>query len=276
MRLEELHGLDRANRYHLWLLHALFLDEINQDIRSFIERWNHHGVSGTTTHNQSPHVCKPCCILLTPLLTGFDKDMRFLGQLTQGVQEDIYAHVDPKILEEFLGVDSEMSNQIAGTTGAGASIEDADMESEANHTPNSSANDSDINNTDDIDDATLTPHELEVVSFLRQQLKLEQDKHVRHPPVPVPRKTCPFSDDAEETSFWDAFSGARNENFVPSGYGMLESEWEGGSYPTEQYIGSGRKFVNTLFIPLPTEVWFSRAVDWVVGLHLMNSVTNDL
>lgn len=35
LRLERLHHLDRQNAHHLWLLHFLFLDSINQDCDSF-------------------------------------------------------------------------------------------------------------------------------------------------------------------------------------------------------------------------------------------------
>ncbi|KAJ3809479.1 hypothetical protein F5876DRAFT_43775 [Lentinula aff. lateritia] len=45
-RLEGLHGLDRKNCHHLWLLHTLFLDEINKDCEDFQENWNAHPISG--------------------------------------------------------------------------------------------------------------------------------------------------------------------------------------------------------------------------------------
>jgi hypothetical protein len=45
-RLEELHGLDRKNPFHLWLLHFLFLDSINDDCEEFAENWNAHPISG--------------------------------------------------------------------------------------------------------------------------------------------------------------------------------------------------------------------------------------
>lgn len=55
-RLERLHHLDRKNPYHLWLLHHLFLDEINADCKSFQEQWNSHPISGEG-HDESPNVC---------------------------------------------------------------------------------------------------------------------------------------------------------------------------------------------------------------------------
>ena len=56
-RLGELHHLDRKVPTHLWLLHHLFLDEINADCAQFVEEWNAHPVSGSDMHNMSPLVC---------------------------------------------------------------------------------------------------------------------------------------------------------------------------------------------------------------------------
>lgn len=54
-RLEDIHGLDIHNQTHLWLLHELFLDEINKDCEQFCSDWNSHPVSGVG-HDQSPEV----------------------------------------------------------------------------------------------------------------------------------------------------------------------------------------------------------------------------
>lgn len=59
LRLERLHHLDRKNPHHLWLLHRLFLDSINDDCRAFQEDWNTHPIAGEG-HNKSPAVrCTP-------------------------------------------------------------------------------------------------------------------------------------------------------------------------------------------------------------------------
>lgn len=55
LRLERLHGLNRNNPHHLWLLHTLFLSSINDDCKKFAEVWNSHPISGHG-HNQSPNV----------------------------------------------------------------------------------------------------------------------------------------------------------------------------------------------------------------------------
>lgn len=54
-QLEVLHCPDRSNRHHLWLLHLLFLDMINNDCESVQQEWNVKPISGEG-HDQSPNV----------------------------------------------------------------------------------------------------------------------------------------------------------------------------------------------------------------------------
>lgn len=54
-RLGHLHNLDRKNPYHLWLLHSLFLQEIDDDCATFRETWNNHPI-GKEGRSKSPHV----------------------------------------------------------------------------------------------------------------------------------------------------------------------------------------------------------------------------
>ncbi|KAF8124442.1 hypothetical protein EV363DRAFT_1178019 [Boletus edulis] len=56
IRLEDLHMLDSSDARHLWLLHFLFLDQLNIDCEQFQNDWNHHSVS-KRGHDQSPLVC---------------------------------------------------------------------------------------------------------------------------------------------------------------------------------------------------------------------------
>jgi len=53
--LENIHCLDVSKSWHLWLIHFLFLDEINHDLSTFQEEWNHHPISHLG-HDQSPLV----------------------------------------------------------------------------------------------------------------------------------------------------------------------------------------------------------------------------
>ncbi|KAJ7759836.1 hypothetical protein B0H14DRAFT_3096449 [Mycena olivaceomarginata] len=87
-RLERLHCLEHDSPRHLWLLHHLFLDDINSDCHDFQQEWNLHPLSGTQNKGQSP------------------SDIRFISQSENGIQED-QPGVHPDILEEFYGTQED-------------------------------------------------------------------------------------------------------------------------------------------------------------------------
>ncbi|EJU02193.1 hypothetical protein DACRYDRAFT_51875, partial [Dacryopinax primogenitus] len=43
--MEQSNNLDPDNDHHIWLLHFLFLDTINDDAVSFQNMWNYHPMS---------------------------------------------------------------------------------------------------------------------------------------------------------------------------------------------------------------------------------------
>lgn len=47
--------LDRKDPQHLWLLHALFLKDLEHDCEQFRQTWNLHPISGKG-HNTGPMV----------------------------------------------------------------------------------------------------------------------------------------------------------------------------------------------------------------------------
>jgi hypothetical protein len=55
-RLEKIHLLNIQCAEHLWLLHVLFLPQINSDCETFRNHWNVHPISGSETRLKSPHV----------------------------------------------------------------------------------------------------------------------------------------------------------------------------------------------------------------------------
>lgn len=195
--------------------------------------------------------------------------MRFLGQIENGLHDDPHANIDPALLQRYLGVNLGVDSYIEGTTGAGASPED--MESSIPETGEGNGEDE-----DDLDDFELSAEEQEVLDFLREQLHNEKTKHVRHPPVPVPNRQFPFVLRETELLFQEAFDIAEEDGYVPAGYGVLQDEWENGLYPETEYIGKGRKHDPSLYISLPHKVWYPRAVRWAVGLHIMESLLNDM
>ncbi|KAJ7456397.1 hypothetical protein B0H11DRAFT_1739299, partial [Mycena galericulata] len=82
LRLERLHQFDPNNPHHLWLLHFLFLEEINKDCEEFQEQWNHHPISGKG-HDQTP------------------ADMRLIGEVKYGKYADNFENIHPEILERY-------------------------------------------------------------------------------------------------------------------------------------------------------------------------------
>lgn len=52
--LEVRHGLDINNACHIWLLHYLFLNQINTQLRFFLEAWNQHQIQIRNGPNRSP------------------------------------------------------------------------------------------------------------------------------------------------------------------------------------------------------------------------------
>ncbi|KAJ7186391.1 hypothetical protein C8R46DRAFT_1157838 [Mycena filopes] len=52
--LELHHGLNINSAYHIWLLHYLFLNQINQQLRFFMESWNQHQIRIRDGPNRSP------------------------------------------------------------------------------------------------------------------------------------------------------------------------------------------------------------------------------
>ncbi|KAI5988899.1 hypothetical protein EDC04DRAFT_2588602 [Pisolithus marmoratus] len=70
MWLENLHHLDPGNPAHLWLLHLLFLADIDSDCQAFQAKWNCHPISGLDTNNKSL------------------KDLQLLGQMRFGIYDE--------------------------------------------------------------------------------------------------------------------------------------------------------------------------------------------
>ncbi|KAJ7207543.1 hypothetical protein GGX14DRAFT_366075, partial [Mycena pura] len=99
-RLEALHGLERKDPHHLWLLHFLFLDMLNEDCAKFQAEWNAHPIS-REGHDQSPN------------------DMFFLGRTMDGVYVDDCEGVHPDVISQYYGRHGPVRERAAGETGAG-------------------------------------------------------------------------------------------------------------------------------------------------------------
>ena len=85
-RLENLHGLDPGNPFHLWLLHTLFLNDVDRDGQTFRDEWNCHPISGPGTSNKSP---KASGIVTRNIIVSHQsQDLRLLGQMRFGVYHE--------------------------------------------------------------------------------------------------------------------------------------------------------------------------------------------
>ncbi|KAJ7635201.1 hypothetical protein FB45DRAFT_670811, partial [Roridomyces roridus] len=113
-RLGRLHRLDRKNPVHLWLLHRLFLPEINEDCTEFQEEWNLHPIRGPgLTSDQSP------------------ADIHFLGQLTEGVyREDPLDGIHPDAINRYYSVEGRCLRRSRDQTGAGVSADEGQEDSD--------------------------------------------------------------------------------------------------------------------------------------------------
>ncbi|KAJ7177579.1 hypothetical protein C8R43DRAFT_872453 [Mycena crocata] len=115
-RLERRHDLDHLSPHHLWLLHHLFLDEMNSDCQDFQAEWNLHPLGGTRNKGQSP------------------ADIRFISETQHGVDED-QPGVHPSVLEEYYGVEDNLDDEWEGVDDLIAADQTADVRHDAIDVP---------------------------------------------------------------------------------------------------------------------------------------------
>ncbi|KAG1757918.1 hypothetical protein EDB19DRAFT_1901407 [Suillus lakei] len=102
--------LDPQNTNHLWLLHALFLDDINQNCSDFQAEWNCHPIWGPDTNDKSP------------------KDLQFLGQTLFSMYRDDCegVHPDVIVIVEYYSVHGRPASRQPHQTGAGHPADEED------------------------------------------------------------------------------------------------------------------------------------------------------
>lgn len=110
-RLEFLHGLDPRRPHHLWILHTLFLNDINADLKAFQENWNRHRVSTAQMGNRTPlvRVVHFFVKTKTPSKGGL-QDQRFLSRSTLGVRPNPSSNALKEIAELYYGKSVEDLN----------------------------------------------------------------------------------------------------------------------------------------------------------------------
>jgi hypothetical protein len=96
-----MHKLSRNNPLHLWLLHLLFLDSINEDCQDFINTWNHKPIGGTEGANESP------------------ANKRYRGEAFQGKYMDDGDDWSIEDLVQYYGTEGEERMRGSNEMGAG-------------------------------------------------------------------------------------------------------------------------------------------------------------
>ncbi|KAL0953055.1 hypothetical protein HGRIS_007256 [Hohenbuehelia grisea] len=102
---------------------------------------------------------------------------------------------------------------------------------------------------------------------LGENIGMHQQAQVRHDRVSVPEHSCPFP--AYTGLFATALAEVEAAADLPEGYGIWPDEWSSGSYPTYEFLRSGKKR-KELRISLSDSVWRPRVARWCHALDLMN------
>lgn len=86
--------------------------------------------------------------------------------------------------------------------------------------------------------------------------------------IPVPKHYNPFDTEEDEIIFTTALQHVWELDIIPTGYGLLPTEWEDESYPTYEMIKlrQGKE----LRIALPDFIWRHRAELWGQALDIVD------
>ena len=192
------------------------------------------------------------------------QDMRFLSNLKQGYLPTLdHNDIEPTLLARYYGVEGQRRHRRPGQTGAGHYDDAQSSAEEALHpsTTNATSRSSDLDSSDSEDSEG---------DDIAERLAEDQQRHVRHPPIPVPNSASPFSEENEEL-FFKALHEIRMLEIIPENIGVSTAEWENGSYGDMETIPFGRGGRQEE-LELPFVVWWPRAVEWAQGLELMTAI----
>jgi len=200
--------LNPQNANHLWLLHALFLDDINQDCSDFRAEWNCHPIWGPDTNDKSPKVSSWLYFQLAEDLK-FIQDLRFLGQTLFGIYRDDCEGIHPDVIEEYYGVHGRPASRQPHQTGAG---HPADEEDDADEQP---------------------PDMIESIND-------QQRQNIHHEAIRVPSHRSAFGTDEETQQFFAVLAEVVAKQITPAYCQLTPDEWEDDQYPAFETIRAGR------------------------------------
>ncbi|KAK6988415.1 hypothetical protein R3P38DRAFT_2573347 [Favolaschia claudopus] len=239
-RLGRLHRLDRKRPSHPWLLHHLFLSEINHDCSEFQEEWNLHPLGGRTTNDNCPMV-----------------HIRFLGQTTHGLydnpgveERDPLEGIHPDAINRYYGVAGRRRRRRRNQTGAGIESDD-ELE----------------------DDEEVEPS---LAEELENRVQADLQHNIRHQPVKVAQNRSPFADAEDKRRFLVLMRALLDRpDIVPVDYGVTEEEWDDDGYPEIEVFRPGTKG-KEMSVILPRGEWYPRAVQWTKALDLMTRILHEM
>lgn len=245
-RLEERHHLDVRRPDHLWLLHTLFLAEINQDIQELVAEWNCHPVSGVNMLPQVRIIDCACQCLPFSLLW---QDMMFLGETEHGAYSDELHGVHPDVIAQYHGTGN-------GHDGWDDVLDAADM-------------------TGNVNEGRCSQHRQPSYALIQhavvaERLEEAQAGNVHQEPVHVPETNSPFASDADEQQFLSTVQQVQQAGHIPA---LFRLAVESG-YPNYEYIRYGKKGTNELKIPLNHTLWYPRALLWSQALDVLSRLTD--
>jgi hypothetical protein len=171
--------------------------------------------------------------------------LRFLGQLKHGIRDDDCEGIHPDTINQYYGVNNTKSQ----TAGHSSEETDSDLDTDA---------DSDSNLASGVD----------AQEELVRGISHDQQRHIRHKGVKVPRHCNPFTDGEEEGQFFQVLAEVIGLEIEPKGYGLHPEEWEGANYPIWEFIKVGKQR-KEMKLSLEDPLWRCRAILWVQGLNVL-------
>lgn len=104
---------------------------------------------------------------------------------------------------------------------------------------------------------------------LAERIADHQRLNVRHDAVDPPLHRCPFQDGAQENQFRQILAEVIDRDIIPTGYGLLQTEWEDDEYPLFEVIKIGRRSKKGIQVDLSDAAWWQRAKLWVQALDIL-------
>ncbi|KAF8505008.1 hypothetical protein JB92DRAFT_3084177 [Gautieria morchelliformis] len=164
-------------------------------------------------------------------------DIRFLSNAKHGTMVSEYDHIHPDTLQRYYSTHGSIVHH-AGLTGAGHPPDEEDLDMD----DDSHVSDSEVGDEYENHDA------------LQDQLAMDVQANINHPAISLDQ--------------------ARGTGLIPDGYGVIAAEWEDG-YQEYETICVGCR-ARELVVELPESIWYSRAVVWSQGLHIMQTLVYQL